>query len=1239
MNDQTQKTGPDYSASLFLPATEFPMRGGLPKKEPEILARWAEQDLYGALRKAGAGRPKFVLHDGPPYANGNIHIGHALNKILKDVVVRSQQMLGKDSNYVPGWDCHGLPIEWKIEEENYRSKGKPKPDFSDPAAMVAFRQECRAYAEKWVSIQREEFIRLGVVGDWQHPYTTMSFAAEATIAREIMKFAENRLLYRGSKPVMWSVVEQTALAEAEVEYEDYVSDTVWVAFPVKKAPCEIGIVVDLVPASAPPEFVPLLSSASIVIWTTTPWTIPGNRAISYSKKIRYGHYIVTANERSFGPIVGSRYIIAKALAKVFADAAKISIEFVQDVYAEAFVEAVCSHPFAGTIPGYEFDVPLLDGDHVTDDTGTGFVHTAPGHGRDDYDIWTKMRSELMTKVLYAPSPDGRGADVHSMKSIEDLIASRLKKIIPLEIPYTVDADGAFTDEAPGFGPTATNGLPAQVITAKGDKGTANEVVIAALIAAGNLVARGKLKHQYPHSWRSKKPIIFRNTPQWFIAMDKGFALASNPSSGAARHLLPQGEKGSEPFLPPPPAGEGGPLGPDEGFERSEARAAQLLQYAREMRSDQTEAETALWHMLRDRRFSGYKFRRQVPIGEYIADFICYSERLIVEADGSQHGKNAHDGKRDAWLKAEGFRVRRFWNADILRDQAMVADTIWADLAGETLPAAFEASESAARYPSSAPRGTPSPAGGEGQRADIHPTLRSLALGAIQQTQWVPASGENRINGMIANRPDWVVSRQRAWGVPIAVFVKKGTHDVLVDAAVNARIASAFEQEGADAWYKPGAAARFLAPEYDPETYEKINDVLDVWFDSGSTHAFTLEDPVHFPSLAGIHRKAAGGPDQIMYLEGSDQHRGWFHSSLLESCGTRGHAPFDIVLTHGFVLDENGRKMSKSLGNVVAPETVIREAGADILRLWVCSQDYSDDLRIGKTVLATVTETYRKLRNTIRWMLGTLAHLAPADTVDLAHAPELERVMLHRLAEINAGVSEAYAAFDYKRVIALVSPFMTGDLSAFYFDIRKDVLYCDPLSSPTRKAALATIAVICDSVLKWLAPMLVFTCDEAWTLFRPGDAGSVHLAQLPAGLEGHLNPELAEKWRNIRRIRSVVTGAIELERANKKIGSSLEAAPVVHISDARLNAELHGVDFAEICITSDIVIDTTGNAPAEAFRLADVPSVAVVVHRAEGIKCARSWKISQETGKDAEFPDITPRDAQALRELKAAGKWA
>ncbi|MGA7309782.1 MAG: class I tRNA ligase family protein, partial [Pseudolabrys sp.] len=638
---------------------------GLPQREPQILARWEKGDLYTQLRAAAKGREKFILHDGPPYANGNIHIGHALNKILKDVVTRSQQMLGFDSNYVPGWDCHGLPIEWKIEEENYRSKNKTKPNLSDPAAMVAFRQECRAYAEHWLNVQREEFKRLGVEGDWAHPYTTMDFFAEAQIARELMKFAVNGLLYRGSKPVMWSVVEKTALAEAEVEYEDYTSDQVWVKFPVADVSLEGDNKDDIAAAFD------LVGNASVVIWTTTPWTIPGNRAISFSPKISYGLYKVVDAPADNWAKNGDLLILADKLAEaVFKQARVTAFEKVRAIGGGVLAGMTCAHPLQAS--GYDFSVPLLAGEHVTDEDGTGFVHTAPGHGRDDFEIWIASRRELE------------------------------KRGINPAIPYTVDENGAFTEQAPGF-------TGKRVINAKGEKGDANEAVIKALIGAGMLIARGRLKHQYPHSWRSKKPIIFRNTPQWFIAMDKDIA-----------------KKGD--------------------------------------------------------------------------------------------------------------------------------------------------------------------------------TLRHRALSAIKVTRWVPEQGENRITGMIESRPDWVISRQRAWGVPIAVFVKEkpdGSVDILQDPDVELRIVQAFEKEGADAWYKPGARERFLG-KLANDSWKKVDDILDVWFDSGSTHAFVLEDPVHFPTLAGIKRKMDGGKDTVMYLEGSDQHRGWFHSSLLESCGTRGRAPFDVVLTHGFV---------------------------------------------------------------------------------------------------------------------------------------------------------------------------------------------------------------------------------------------------------------------------------------------------------------------------------------------------
>jgi isoleucyl-tRNA synthetase len=1035
MNDETPK-GPDYSKSLYLPVTDFPMRAGLPQREPDLLKRWEEIGLNEKMREAAGGRPKFTLHDGPPYANGNIHIGHALNKILKDIVTRSQRMTGKDCVYVPGWDCHGLPIEWKIEEENYRAKGRKKPDFAQPDEMIAFRRECRAYAENWLSIQREEFKRLGVAGEWDHPYATMAYPAEAIIAREVMKFAANGLLYRGSKPVMWSVVEKTALAEAEVEYEDHVSDTVWVAFPI--------------PRGAEED----LSDARVVIWTTTPWTLPGNRAISFSSKIAYGLYRVTEAPENNWAFPGAKFILADKLAGEVFKAAKVEgFERLRDVCSDELKDLICAHPLAHL--GYDFDVPLFDGDHVTDDTGAGFVHTAPGHGREDFDIWMANGRRLA----------------------ESGIDSR--------IPYTVDEDGFYTKEAPGF-------AGRRVLTEKGEKGDANEAVIAELIKAGNLIARGRLKHQYPHSWRSKKPVIFRNTPQWFIAMDKPF--------GAAPSLPLVGRSAVE-----------------------------------------------------DRR-----------VGD------------------------SADGPHPEALRASTLPVKG-------RDEA------------------------AARTGAN------------------NPTLRAIALEEIARTQWTPAAGENRIRGMIANRPDWVVSRQRAWGVPIAVFVKKGTHEVLVDARVNARIVEAFEQEGADAWYETRAAERFLAPDYDPNDYEKVADVLDVWFDSGSTHAFVLDDPTNFPALAGIHRKRDGGEDEVMYLEGSDQHRGWFHSSLLESCGTRGRAPYDAVLTHGFVLDEKGRKMSKSLGNVVAPQKVIADSGADILRLWVAASDYADDLRVGPEILKTFVDLYRKLRNTLRWMIGALAHYGADDDAALEHASELERLMLHRLVEMDAQIRAAYQAYDYKRVVALLTPFMTSDLSAFYFDIRKDALYCEPPSSVKRKASLAVIERVFRCVTTWLAPILVFTAEEAW-LARYPDAVSVHVESFP-DIPSHWRDEaLAKKWEGVRAIRSVVTGALEIERAQKRIGSSLEAAPIVYVADGHLRAALDGVDFAEICIVSDIRIET-GEGPADAFRLPEVKGVAVVPSRASGVKCARSWKYFDPAAADPDYPDVTPRDAQALKELKALGRWS
>ncbi|MGD9667699.1 MAG: isoleucine--tRNA ligase [Hyphomicrobiaceae bacterium] len=1005
--------GRDWGKTLYLPKTDFPMKAGLPQMEPRMLERWQRIRLYERLRERSKGKPKFVLHDGPPYANGNIHIGHALNKVLKDLVVKSQQMLGHDSNYVPGWDCHGLPIEWKIEEE-YRAKGRDKPDFSDAKGINAFRDECRKFASKWLDIQREEFKRLGVVGDWDKPYSTMDYRAEATIAREIMKFARSGQLYRGSKPVMWSVVEKTALAEAEVEYQDYQSDMIWVKFKVIQD-VRWGDEQQLRRADQAclrSEMV----GAHVIIWTTTPWTIPGNRAISFSSRIAYGLYEVTAAPEGNWAKVGDRFILADKLVDDVMKAAKVeACERVESVTADELRNMTCAHPLHEL--GYTFDVPLLDGDHVTDDTGTGFVHTAPGHGADDYNIWTASQKSLRE----------RGIDT--------------------TIPFTVDADGVMTAAAPGF-------TGKRVLKENGDRGDANDAVIKALADAGNIIARGRLKHQYPHSWRSKKPVIFRNTPQWFIAMDK-------------------------------PLGDGG-----------------------------------------------------------------------------------------------------------------------------------------------------------------NKTLRQIALDEITRVDWVPAIGQNRITGMIENRPDWVVSRQRAWGVPIAVFRNTQTDEVVPgpgfagnDELMN-RIETAFRDKGADVWFEDGAKERFLEGLVDdPDQWERVRDVLDVWFDSGSTHAFVLEDPQAFPGLAGIRRHKDGGKDVVMYLEGSDQHRGWFHSSLLESCGTRGHAPYDAVLTHGFVLDEKGQKMSKSLGNVTAPQDVMEKSGADILRLWVAASDYSDDLRIGPDILKNFVETYRKMRNTIRWMLGALAHYTEADFVEVADMPELEKLMLHRLSEIGPEVRTAYATYDYAKVVSVLSQFMNTELSAFYFDIRKDALYCDAPSSIRRKAALTTIDEILRATTLWLAPILSFTAEEAWLArHADNDEESVHLHEFPLIPRQWRNEEVAARWEKVKKVRRVVTGALEIERAAKRIGSSLEASPRVYIADAALAHAVASVDLAEVAITSAIeVVDTP--PPADAFTLPEVQGVAVVSRRAEGTKCARSWRITTDVGSDPAYPDLSARDAAAMREIDAAAPKA
>ena len=955
-------SGRDYRETLFLPQTDFPMRAGLPQKEPQILERWEQLDLYAKLREDAAGREKFILHDGPPYANGHLHLGHALNKILKDVVTRSHQMMGKDSNYVPGWDCHGLPIEWKIEEK-YRAAGRNK----DEVPINEFRRECREFAEHWIDVQRTEFKRLGVVGDWKRPYTTMSFPAEAQIARELLKFADTGQLYRGSKPVMWSVVEKTALAEAEVEYENYTSDTIWVKFPLVAGP-------------------EALAGTSIVIWTTTPWTIPGNRAVCYSTRIDYGLYEVTAAPEDNWARPGELLILADSLAADVMSAARVETYERRGDVDPSTIET-CAHPLRGR--GYDFDVPLLDGDHVTEEAGTGFVHTAPGHGADDFEIWMENEQALR----------GRG--------------------IATDIPFTVNADGMFTADAPGF-------EDEYVITSEGKKGGANQAVMDALAGAGSLIARGRLTHQYPHSWRSKKPIIFRNTPQWFISM-----------------------------------------GDDRG--------------------------------------------------------------------------------------AEG--------------------------------------------------------------------LRAKVLQAIEDTRFVPPSGQTRLRSMIEGRPDWVISRQRAWGVPITVFVNKASGEILADAAVNARIIEAFEAEGADAWFAEDAAQRFLGNEYAADEWEQVTDILDVWFDSGSTHTYVLEtrDDLTWPAA--------------VYLEGTDQHRGWFHSSILEACGTRGRAPYEAVVTHGFLVNEEGRKMSKSEGNAMAPQTIIEQNGADILRLWVMSSDYAEDIRVGPEIMKTNVDAYRKLRNTMRFLLGNLAGFGEDERIGEAEMPELERYILHQLHGLDGVVRTGYADFDFRRVFSRLFTFCTVDLSALYFDIRKDTLYCDPADSVARRSCRTVLDHLFSYLTAWLAPMLCFTMEEVWASRHGPDADSVHLRQFPPVPEHWRDEALAQKWSKVRALRRVVTGALEVERQEKRIGSSLEAAPQVYVADSDYIEAFSGLDLAEIAITSQATL-VLGDAPNGAFSLDELPGIAVVPGRAQGSKCARSWKILPEVGSDPDYPDLSPRDAAAVRQFDA-----
>jgi len=936
----------DWRDTLSLPQTELAMRARLPEREPDILGLWQKLDLYKQLRHDSAGREKFVLHDGPPYANGHLHMGHALNKILKDVVNRSQQMLGKDANYVPGWDCHGLPIEWKIEE-GHREAGRSKEDVP----VADFRRECRQFAEHWVGVQATEFRRLGIVGDWDGAYTTMSFDAEAKIVRELGKFLLNGSLYRGAKPVMWSVVEKTALAEAEIEYHDHTSTMCWVRFAIQQ--------------SLRPE----LDGVSALIWTTTPWTLPGNRAIAYGVGFAYVVLEVVAAADGSEARLGEKLLVAEALVDTVVEATSITQHrIVTQLPGDALQGVTTAHPLAGQ--GYDFVVPLLAGDHVTLEQGTGLVHIAPGHGAEDWEL-------------------GRAHDI--------------------AVPETVDGDGTYFAHVPLFGGCA-------VYRPDGKAGNANGVVLDAIKEAGGLLAKGRLVHAYPHSWRSKAPLIFRNTPQWFISMEMN-------------------------------------------------------------------------------------------------------------------------------------------------------------------------------------------------------DLRTKALAAIDQTRFVPSSGYTRLRGMIAERPDWCVSRQRAWGVPITVFIHKETGEPLRDAAVMDRIVAAVAAEGADAWFD-SPAERFLGSDYAADQYEPVMDILDVWFDSGCSHAYVLEtrDDLAWPAS--------------LYLEGSDQHRGWFHSSLLESCGTRGRAPYDEVLTHGFVLDEQGRAMSKSLGNGMAPEEIIQSHGADVLRLWVVASDYYADLRIGPDILKHQADAYRRLRNTLRFVLGNLHAFSADERLPPAEMPDLERWVLHRLWETDGVVRRSVVDYDFHAMYTALHTFCAVDLSAFYFDIRKDALYCDTVGSIRRRAARTVLDTLFDCLTAWLAPILCFTAEEAWQLHRGDGPQSVHQRLFPNLPDTWRDDVLASRWSRLRTIRRVVTGALELARADKTIGASLQAHPVLHVpaADAALMVDQ---DMADLAITSGLTI-SSAPAPDGAYRLDDVPDVAVVLALADGDKCGRCWRVLPDVVADAD--DLCHRCRQVVNAI-------
>ncbi len=893
---------------LNLPKTAFSMKANLPTREPEILEYWKKINLYDKLRNQSKGREKFVLHDGPPYANGNIHMGTALNKILKDIIVKFHQMDGKDSIYVPGWDCHGLPIEWKIEEQ-YKKNKKNKNEVP----IVEFRKECRAFAEKWIEVHKSQFKRLGVVGDWENYYSTMSFDAEAQIVRELGKFLNEGSLYKGFKPVLWSTVEKTALADAEVEYQDHKSDTIYTSFKVKSSDLKD------------------LAGSEILIWTTTPWTIPANKALAYNESLDY--IILEINDE--GDFKNRKIVVAEALLESFVKECELNnFKKIHTFRGKEFNNTICSHPFLNL--GYDHDIPMLEARFVTTEQGTGIVHCAPSHGPDDFNLCLN----------------------NGIKAIE-----------------TVDGDGKYTNNVKLF-----EGIHIF---------KANPIVIEKLREQKNLLFNGELIHSYPHSWRSKAPLVHRATPQWFISME------------------------------------------------------------------------------------------------------------------------SHK-------------------------------------------------------------------------------LRHKALKAIDETTFYPSKGKERLKSMIETRPDWCVSRQRVWGVPLPIFVNNKTKEILVDDEVTENIASIFEKEGSDCWFSDDPQ-RFLGNKYKAENYKKLSDIVEVWFDSGSTHSFVLEkrDDLKWPAS--------------MYLEGSDQHRGWFHSSLLESCGTRGRAPFESILSHGFVVDGKGLKMSKSLGNVISPDDILKKYGADILRIWVASSNYAEDLRIDYSILDQHADSYRKIRNTFRYLLGNINdnfETINLDKINISKFPELEQLMMHKLYALNFNFKKYFKNYDFHNLYKELLNFCTVDLSAFYFDIRKDCLYCDSKDSVKRKDTIILLNIILNCLLKWFAPILSFTTEEIYNLLFK-DKKSVHLEKFIELPEKFKNEILDEKWRELIKIRNICNISIEQKRASKEIGSSLEAELKINVNNNLKNLT-QNIDFAELCITSKAKIFYNDNE-----------EVSVITTKSDGYKCPLCWKINDK----------------------------